>query len=79
MAGHVLRLQRERATHTTMYWLPEEELGEGQRRHGEVLSKKTRKRWVLAGMEPAGSPLTVRDGDFSSSDAPRGTGGPTSK
>ena len=39
----------------------------------------TWKRWVLAGMEPAGSPVTVKDGDFSSPDAPRGTGGPKSK
>ena len=30
-------------------------------------------------MEPAGSPVTVRDGDFSSPDAPRGTGEPKSK
>ena len=42
------------------------------RRHGDVHSKKTWKRWVLAGVEPAGSPVTVRDGDFSSPDAPRG-------
>ena len=33
------------------------------------------KRWVSAGMEPAGSPITVIDGGFSSPDAPRGTGG----
>ena len=34
---------------------------------------------MLAGMECAGSLVTVRDGDFSSPDAPRGTGGPKSK
>ena len=33
---------------------------------------------MSAGMEPAGSPVTVRDGDFSSPDAPRGTGRPKS-
>ena len=51
----------------------------GRRSCGEVLSKKTWKRWVLAGMEPAGSPVIARDGDFSSPDAPRGTSGPKSK
>ena len=30
-------------------------------------------------MEPAGSPVTVIDGGFSSPDAPRGIGGPKSK
>ena len=30
---------------------------------------------MSAGMEPAGSPVTETDGDFSSPDAPRGTGG----
>ena len=34
---------------------------------------------IYAGMEPAGSPVTVMDGGFSSPDAPRGTGGPKSK
>ena len=42
--------------------------------YGKVNSK-TWKRWVSTGMEPAGSPVTVRDGDFSSPDAQRGTGG----
>ena len=37
-------------------------------------SKKTSKRLVSAGMEPAGSLVTVMDGGFSSPDAPRGTG-----
>ena len=31
---------------------------------------------VIWRMEPAGSQVTVKDGDFSSPDAPRGTGGP---
>ena len=35
---------------------------------------KTWKRWVSAGMEPAGSPVTKTDGDFSSPNAPTGTG-----
>ena len=30
-------------------------------------------------MKPAGSPVTVIDGGFSSPDAPRGTGGPKPK
>ena len=30
-------------------------------------------------MKPAGSPVTVIDGGFSSPDAPRGAGGPKSK
>ncbi len=56
-----------------------EERGGDRRRHGGVHSKKTWKRWVSAGMEPARSPVTVIYGDFSSPDAPRGTGGPKSK
>ena len=50
------------------------ERGGGRRRYGEAPSKKTWKIWVLAGMEPPGSPVTVIDGDVSSPDAPRGTG-----
>ena len=38
----------------------------GRRIRGEVHSKKTWKRWVSAGKEPAGSPVTETDGDFSS-------------
>ena len=34
---------------------------------------------MSAGMGPAGSPVTVIDGGFSSPDDPRGTGGPRSK
>ena len=34
---------------------------------------------MSAGTDPARSPVTVRDGDFSSPDAPRGTDGPQSK
>ena len=56
-----------------------EERGGGQRRHGEAPSKQTWKKWVSAGIESAGSAVTVRDGDLSSPDAPRGTGGPKSK
>ena len=43
MAGHVLRLQTERPTHTAMYWVPEygRRKRGGQRRHGGVHSKKT--------------------------------------
>ena len=65
---------------TAMYWVPED----GRRKRGRPKknrgkhSRKSWKRWVLAGMEPAGSPVIVRDGDFSSPDAPRGTGGPKS-
>ena len=58
---------------TAMYWVPEE--GRRKRgRHGEVHSKKTWKRGVSAGTEPAGSPVTETDEDFSSPNAPRGTG-----
>ena len=32
---------------------------------------------MIAGMEPAGSPVTVQDEDFSSLDAPRRTGDPS--
>ena len=53
--------------------------GPGRTRHGEAPSKKTWKRWVLAGMEPTGSPVTVRDGDLLSPGGPRGTVGPKSK
>ena len=81
MAGHVLRLHRERPAHTAMYWVPEDGRRNrgGQRKHGEAPSKKTWKRCVSVGMEPAGSPVTVIDGDFSSPDAPRRTGGPKYK
>ena len=82
MAGHILRLQRERPAYTSMYWVPEDGRKEGggeRRRLGEIHSKKTWPRWVSAGMEPAGSPMTVRDGDLSSPDAPRGTGGTKSR
>ena len=79
MAGHILRQQRERSAHTTMYWVPEDGRRGGRRRHGEAHSKKTWKRWVSAGMDPAGAPVTVRDGDFSSPNAPRGTGGTKSE
>ena len=61
-----------------MYWVPEDGRRKrgGRKRHREAHSTK---RWVSAGMEPAGLPVTVRDGDFSSPDAPRGTRGPKSK
>ena len=52
---------------------------DGRRRHGKLFSNKTWKRWVLAGMEPAGSPVLETDGDFSSPDAPRETGRPKSR
>ena len=45
----------------------------------EAPSKRTWKRWMSAGMGPAGSPVTVMDGGTSSPDAPKGTGGPKSK
>ena len=67
MAGHILRLQRERRQTTAR------KRGGRRRRQCEAPSKKTWKRCVLAGMEPAGSPVVVKDGDFSSPDAPRGT------
>ena len=50
----------------------------GRIRHGEAPSKKTWKRCVSDGMEPAGSPVTARDGGFLSPDALRETGGPKS-
>ena len=64
-----------------MYWVSEDGRRKrgGQRRHGEAPAKKTWVRWVSAGMEPAGSPVTVRKGYFSSPDASRGTGGPKTK
>ena len=80
MAGHVLRLHTERPAHTAMYCMPEDGRRKrgGQIRHVGVHFKKTSKRWVSAGMEPAGSPVTAMDGGVSSPDAPRGTGGPKS-
>ena len=81
MAGHVLRLQIERPTHTAMYWVPED----GRRKRGRPkktwrsTSKEDLEEMVSAGMEPAESPVTVIDGGFSSPDAPRGTCGPKSK
>ena len=49
-----------------MHWVPEDGRRKrgGRIRHGEEPSKKTWKRWVLAGMEPAGLGVTVGDGDF---------------
>ena len=47
-----------------------------QNKDGEALSKNIWVRYVLADMKPTGAPLTVRDGDFSSPDGPRVTGGP---
>ena len=38
----------------------------GQRRHGEVHSRKTWKRWVSADMVPTRSPVTFEYGFFSS-------------
>ncbi len=81
MAGHVLRLQRERPAHTAMYWVPED----GRRKRGRP--KKTWRSTFKEDLEEmgvswhgaAGSPVTVMDGGFSSPDAPRGTGGPKSK
>ena len=82
MAGHVLRMQRERPAHTAMHWVSED----GRRKRGRP--KKTRRSTfkedleemgVSWHMEPAGSPVTLMDGGFSSPDAPRGTGGPKSK
>ena len=52
-----------------------EERRGGRRRHGDVLSKKIWKKWVSAGMELTRSSVTVKDRDYSSPDAPRGTGG----
>ena len=77
MAGHVIRLQRERHAHTAINWMREngKRKRRGRRRYGRVHFKKTWKRWVSAGTEAAGSPATETDGDLSSVDAPRGTGG----
>ena len=67
MVGRILRLQRERPVDTAKYLVPEAGRGKrrGRRMHGEVLSKKTWKRWVSSGMAPAGSPVTEIDGGFS--------------
>ena len=73
IAGHILRLQRERPARRR------KKKEGGRRRHAEIHSEKTWRRWVSTGMDPAGSPVTATDGDFSSPDAPRGTGGPKSK
>ena len=71
MADHVLRLQSERPAHTTMYWVPEDGRRKrgNRKRHGEALIWK---RWVLADMNPTGSPVIVRVGHFSLADALRG-------
>ena len=75
MVGHVLRLPTERPGDTAMHWVPED----GRRKRGRpkkswrAPSKKTSKRWMSAGIEPTGSPVTVMDGGFSSPDAPMGT------
>ena len=53
MAGPILRQQRDRPTYRESNVL-------GPRRKMGVHSKKAWKRWVSAGMDPAGSPVTVR-------------------
>ena len=61
-------------------------LGVSRKKEGEAeedMAKHLKRRpgrygSLIAGMEPAGSPVTVRDGDYSSPDAQRGTGGPKS-
>ena len=60
--SHVLILHRERPAHTAMDWVPENGRRKrgGRRTHGEPHSMKTSEKWVSAGMEPAGSPVTVR-------------------
>ena len=77
--GHICREKDPPKQQCTGCQKMAEERGGGRRRHDEAPSKTTWKRWVSAGMDPAGSPVTVKDGDFSSPDAPRGTGGPNSK
>ena len=53
-----------------MHWVPED----SRRKTGEAkVHSKTWKRLESAGIEPTRSPVTVRDGDFSSHDALRGT------
>ena len=47
--------------------------------HGVGTLKDDLEEMVITRMEPAGSPVTMRDGDFSSPDASRGTAGPKSK
>ena len=47
---------------TAIYWIPEN----GRRKREAIFRRH--------GMEPAGSPVTETDGDFSSPNAPRGTG-----
>ena len=76
MAGHVLRLERKTRPYSNVLGARRKR---GGRRRGEALSKKTWKIWMSAGMETAGSPVTVKYGDFSSPDALRGTVGPKSK
>ncbi len=64
IAGHIIRLQSERPAHTAMHWVPENERRKmGRRDRGEHF-KKTWRRFVSAGMEPAGSKVTETDGDF---------------
>ena len=58
MAGHVLRLHR---TYSNIYWVSED----GRRKRGRPEKtwrstfKEDLEKWVLAGMEPAGSQITV--------------------
>ena len=79
MVRHVLRLHREKDPPIQQCTGCQKTAGErwgGRIRHGKVHSKKTRKRWVSAGMNPA---VTVKDGYIVSPADPRGTGGPKSK
>ena len=81
MAGHIVRLQRERV-HPIQQCTGRKKTAEereGSRiRHGKVLSTKIWKRWVSGGMGPAGSLVTVSETSLSHN-APRGTGRPKSK
>ena len=70
------RLPQERPTHTAIHWVPEDgrrERGMPKKTWGSTF-KEDLDEMGVAGMEPAGSPVTVMDGGFSSPDAPRGTG-----
>ena len=73
------------AHNIAMHWVPEDDRRKRGKPKKTWRSKPTFKEdlegkiRVSAGIEPAGAPVTDTDGELSSPDAPRGTGGHKSK
>ena len=81
--AHTRRL-RQIFAHSVMYWVPEDDrrtIGRPKKIWRSTFRENLEQMGVSwhGLMEPARSPVTETDGDFSSPDAPRRTGGTKSK